>query len=210
MAAPRGPGLGDHAGKSRSGFYPNTGAGVHSLLWKWGPPSTPSWRYQREGMLQSLTEKMGEHPICPPNLSSFYPRVVGGRLMCSQMMFLGRDGPKSREGESFTGVFPQEGRKRLPLVGNRRDHGGAFGAVSDFWSAETPWPEGSQEERQSWGETQTLTKSGSAELCIWGREEKRLRRTKILKTAAGAFQAPEFLHCWVCPSGCAKVPEPAL
>lgn len=89
----------------------------------------------------------------PPNLSSFYPKVVEGRLKCSQLMLLGRDGPKSREGESFTGVFPQEVRKRLLLVENQGDsnvENGVIGAVSDLCSAETPGPEGSQEERQSW------------------------------------------------------------
>lgn len=50
------------------------------------------------------------------------------------------------------------------------------------------------EMRRTRGETQILTKPGSAELCIWGREEKRLRYTKTLKTAAGALQAPEFHH----------------
>lgn len=123
--------------------------------------------------------------------------------MCSQMMFLGRDGPKSREGESFTGTFPQEGRKRLPLVGNQGDHGGVFGAVSDFCSAEMPWPEGSQEERQSWGETQTLTKSRSAELCIWGSEEKRLEHTKNPENSGWSLTSSRVpsslgLPFWVC------------
>lgn len=85
-------------------------------------------------------------PHLPPNLLSFYPKGVGGRLKCSQSTLLGRDGPKSRAGVSFTGVFPQEVRKRLLPMGNQGDNNvenGVFGAVADFCSAETPGPEGS-------------------------------------------------------------------
>jgi len=70
---------------------------------------------------------------------------------------------------------------------------------------QTPGLEGTQEERQSWGETQSLTKPSSAGLCIWGREGKRLRYTKILKT-----QQLELPRRWICPSGCVKVPELTL
>jgi len=55
-------------------------------------------------------------------------------------MLLGRDGPKSRAGESFTGGFPQEVRKRLLLVGNQGDNdieNGVFRAVSVFCFADT-------------------------------------------------------------------------
>ena len=164
------------------------------------------------GCFSPLQRRCENTPFAPKAVI-FVPK--GGRRQAEAFpadAFGQRWSKKQRRGELYRGIS-QEMRKSLLPMGNQGDNkveNGGFGAVSDFCSPETPGLEGSQEERQSLGETQILTKPGSAELCIWGREEKRLRYTKILKTAAGALQAPEFHHHWVCPSGCVKVPEPTL